>query len=203
MTFDTLDSRSAPAPTPAPTRGDARFDFAVKGRQRDSGGPVRIEAGVFLEITASGLLARVLGPGDVIESRGFWVTDGCLLADDVPPSGDVAHGDDQRGRRLEIRIDCLAFHSSERRVADLLSAMGSRTPDPRIGLTQQQFAELTGLRRATVNEVFQNLQNDGAVSVRRGQIHITDAAGLARAACGCDRIAGPSAGAASDEAAES
>jgi hypothetical protein len=182
MTSDTPDSRTTLA------RSEATPDLAVKGQHRDRGRPARIEAGVFLETTASGLMARVLGPGDVIETRGFWVTDGRLSANDALSPGGVTDAGDQRSRALEIRIDCLAAHSSERRVADLLSAIGSRTPEARIGLTQQQFAELTGLRRATINEVFQNLQTDGAVSVRRGQVHITNAAGLAGAACGCDRI---------------
>jgi hypothetical protein len=162
----------------------------VKGWPRAPGSPARIETGVFVETTPSGLLARVLGPGDVIEAGGFWVTEGLLFADDASGHGGDVDTGDRRSRTLEVRIDCLAAHSSERRVADLLTAIASRTSEARIALTQQKFAELTGLRRATVNEVFQNLQGDGVVSVRRGQIHITDTAGLARVACGCDRSLG-------------
>lgn len=146
--------------------------------------------GVFLEITPGGLLARVAGPGDRLTGAGYWATAGRAgrpLSESAELIAEAGVETELRQRVLERRIDCVAFHSAASRLAGLLGAIHRRSGEDRIIQTQQEMATLTGVRRATVNEIFQGLQFDRIVAINRGQIRILAPERLSQAACGCDK----------------
>lgn len=165
--------------------------IAAKGERRDAQArPAWIESGVFVETTPAGHLARVVGPGDLIQDAGVWMTEGRYRGLD-------GHGGDpdpldaaveRRTTVLKARLDCLMSHSSLIRLADILAAIHAGAGEKRLVVTQQELAELAGLRRATVNECLQALQDRRIVTVGRGRVDILDPEGLAGAACGCGSV---------------
>jgi len=79
---------------------------------------------------------------------------------------------------------CNAFHSIPERAARWLLHAQDRAGD-RIELTQEAFAGLLGVQRTTVNAVVKELTAEGLVATGRGNIRITDRAGLKRRTCEC------------------
>jgi CRP-like cAMP-binding protein len=79
---------------------------------------------------------------------------------------------------------CNAFHSIPERAARWLLHAQDRAGD-RIELTQEAFAGLLGVQRTTVNAVVKELTAEGLVATGRGNIRITDRAGLKRRSCEC------------------
>jgi len=56
-----------------------------------------------------------------------------------------------------------------------------------ISITQEEAAEMLGLRRTTVNLFAQDLQKAGIIRCGRGRIQLLDRAGLEALSCGCAR----------------
>ena len=54
-------------------------------------------------------------------------------------------------------------------------------------LTHEFLAQMLGVRRASVTEVARTLQKAGLIAYRRGEMTITDAPALEKAACECYR----------------
>jgi CRP-like cAMP-binding protein len=79
---------------------------------------------------------------------------------------------------------CNAFHSIPERAARWLLHAQDRAGD-RIELTQEAFAGLLGVQRTTVNAVIKELSSTGLVTTGRGNVRVTDRAGLKRRACEC------------------
>ncbi|QTC92283.1 Crp/Fnr family transcriptional regulator [Brevundimonas goettingensis] len=161
---------------------------AAKGLRREAGvGPARVEAGVFIETSPAGRLARVVGPGEPIQDEGVWATDGRFRELDADPADPrQAAAVDRRVRVFKARLDCLMSHAGAARLADLLATVHDRTQDERLAITQQELGALVGLRRATVNEALQALQDRKIVRIGRGRVDICNPEGLAAAACGCE-----------------
>jgi CRP-like cAMP-binding protein len=81
-------------------------------------------------------------------------------------------------------VVCNAFHSIPERAARWLLHAQDRAGD-RIELTQEAFAGLLGVQRTTVNAVIQQLASEGLIATGRGNLRITDRAGLKRRSCEC------------------
>ncbi|HEY6047705.1 MAG TPA: helix-turn-helix domain-containing protein, partial [Sphingomicrobium sp.] len=81
-------------------------------------------------------------------------------------------------------VACNAYHSIPERMARWLLHAQDRAGD-RIELTQESLAGLLGVQRTTVNAVIQSLQQDGLVATGRGNVRVTDRAGLKRRSCEC------------------
>ncbi|HEY2301677.1 MAG TPA: Crp/Fnr family transcriptional regulator [Acidimicrobiales bacterium] len=87
-------------------------------------------------------------------------------------------------RRLSVALLEALFVPADkrilRRLADLAGVYGFGEGPVVIPLTQDEVAQLAGTTRPTVNKVLQAAAAAGLVNLRRGQIEIYDAAGLAR-----------------------
>jgi CRP-like cAMP-binding protein len=85
-------------------------------------------------------------------------------------------------------VVCNSFHSIQERAARWLLPAQDRAGD-RIELTQEAFAGLLGVQRTTINAVVQQLVSEGVIATGRGNVRVTDRAGLKRRACECyDRL---------------
>jgi DNA-binding transcriptional regulator YhcF (GntR family) len=59
----------------------------------------------------------------------------------------------------------------------------------RIELTQEAFADLLGVQRTTINAVVQQLASEALIATGRGNVRVTDRAGLKHRSCECyDRL---------------
>jgi DNA-binding transcriptional regulator YhcF (GntR family) len=81
-------------------------------------------------------------------------------------------------------VVCNAYHSIPERAARWLLHAQDRAGD-RIELTQEAFAGLLGVQRTTVNAVVRDLSSEGLISTGRGNVRVTDRAGLKRRSCEC------------------
>lgn len=80
---------------------------------------------------------------------------------------------------------CNGAHSARQRLARWLLTMADRIDGSEMRLTHDFLAEMLGVRRATVTEAAQDLQENGLISYRRGRVRITDRTGLTNASCEC------------------
>ena len=82
---------------------------------------------------------------------------------------------------------CNATHAAGPRLCTwLLHAQDCLGGDV-ISITQEQVAEMLGLRRTTVNLFAQDLEKAGIIRCGRGRIQLLDRAGLEALSCGCAR----------------
>lgn len=79
---------------------------------------------------------------------------------------------------------CNRLHSIEERCARWLLMTRDRAGDE-FPLTHEYLAVMLGVRRAGVTVTLNTLQNAGLIRHTRGQITVTDPAGLERVACEC------------------
>lgn len=87
-----------------------------------------------------------------------------------------------------INASCATLHGAVPRVARLLLEASAESPtDIHISMGHKDFAELHGVRRETVTQVFKNLENRSLVDTGRGKIKYIDKVGLERVACECFR----------------
>lgn len=85
-------------------------------------------------------------------------------------------------------VACNQLHVIDQRLARWLLSCADRVGGARFPLTQEFMAQMLGVRRATVSEAAQLLQERGLIRYSRGTIEILDRAGLTDAACPCYRI---------------
>jgi CRP-like cAMP-binding protein len=83
-------------------------------------------------------------------------------------------------------VVCNAYHSIPERAARWLLHAQDRAGD-RIQLTQEAFAGLLGVQRTTVNAVVRELASEDLIATGRGNVRVTDRAGLKRRSCECYR----------------
>jgi CRP-like cAMP-binding protein len=81
-------------------------------------------------------------------------------------------------------VVCNVYHSIPERAARWLLHAQDRAGD-RIELTQEAFAGLLGVQRTTVNAVVRDLAAEGLIATGRGNVRVTDRAGLKRRSCEC------------------
>jgi CRP-like cAMP-binding protein len=83
---------------------------------------------------------------------------------------------------------CGRVHSIDERCARWLLIVHDQVQTDRFYLTQQFLAMMLGVRRAGVSAAASILQRAGYIRYGRGEITVTDRAGLESAACACYRI---------------
>jgi CRP-like cAMP-binding protein len=80
---------------------------------------------------------------------------------------------------------CNASHEVEQRLSRWLLQTRDRTGTDAFPTTQEFLAQLLGVRRTTVTEIANNLQQQGVLRYNRGYIEILDGRRLERIACEC------------------
>jgi CRP-like cAMP-binding protein len=83
---------------------------------------------------------------------------------------------------------CNSYHSLKQRLARWLLTAQNATGEDEMQLTHQVLAELLGVRRASVTECLEVLQNDGTIATRRGSVKIEDPTELSKLSCDCFRL---------------
>jgi CRP-like cAMP-binding protein len=82
---------------------------------------------------------------------------------------------------------CNARHGAGPRFCNLLLHARDCLGSDVILITQEEAAEMLGIRRTTVNLFAQDLQNAGVIHCGRGRIQLLDRAKLEALSCGCAR----------------
>lgn len=90
--------------------------------------------------------------------------------------------------QISQTVACNNLHNANQRLARWLLMTHDRVGGDELGLTQEFLAEMLGVRRPTVSELAQTLQEDGLIRYRRGRITILDRAGLEARCCECHSI---------------
>lgn len=85
-------------------------------------------------------------------------------------------------------VACNAAHTIEQRAAKWLVATSTRTGRADVALTQEQLASMLGVGRSYLNRVTRNMQAQGLIQTRRGNIAITDMRALRARQCECNRM---------------
>jgi CRP-like cAMP-binding protein len=88
--------------------------------------------------------------------------------------------------QVQQSVGCNASHAVQPRVCRWLSRMYDLV-GPEFPLTQEFMSQMIGVRRTSVSLVASQLQDEGLITYRRGQIRILDVAQLKAAACECYR----------------
>ena len=83
---------------------------------------------------------------------------------------------------------CYRFHPIEARLSRWLLMTSDRMKTNEFQITQKFLSNMLGVRREGVNKSATNLQHQQLISYSRGNISITDRAGLEAAACKCYAI---------------
>jgi CRP-like cAMP-binding protein len=83
---------------------------------------------------------------------------------------------------------CNATHDVDHRLAGWLLLCCERTGCDSIPLTHEFFGEMLGIRRSTVSLSAENLQRQGVISYRRGEVRVNDRVALEKSACECYRL---------------
>ncbi|HEU4477464.1 MAG TPA: Crp/Fnr family transcriptional regulator [Pyrinomonadaceae bacterium] len=83
------------------------------------------------------------------------------------------------------RAACAILHRMEQRFAVWLLMITDRLDGAAVGTTQERIAQHLGVRRAGITVVARELQSIGAISYRRGQLHVVDRELLEKVACEC------------------
>jgi CRP-like cAMP-binding protein len=87
--------------------------------------------------------------------------------------------------QARVTAACNALHPIEARFCRWLLQTGDRAASDTIPLTQEFLAEMLGVRRTSVTEVAQRVQDAGVITYSRGVIKIVDRAALQRLSCEC------------------
>jgi CRP-like cAMP-binding protein len=90
--------------------------------------------------------------------------------------------------RLAQLAACNRFHTVEARIACWLLMTHDRTTSDELQITQEQIAQLLGVRRAGVTNGASSFQKRKLISYSRGNLRILNRVGLERASCECYRI---------------
>jgi CRP-like cAMP-binding protein len=83
---------------------------------------------------------------------------------------------------------CNRLHPLDQRLARWLAMCHRRAPRDSFPFTHEFLAEILGVRRASVSEVMQNLQDSGVLAYSRGRLRIRDPGRLEERACECLRV---------------
>jgi CRP-like cAMP-binding protein len=87
--------------------------------------------------------------------------------------------------QARVTAACNALHKIEKRFCRWLLQTRDRAESDTLLLTQEFLSEMLGVRRTSVTEVAQKIQDKGAISYSRGVIKITDLGILKKMSCEC------------------
>ncbi len=161
-----------------------------------------LKGGVMVEtavIGREGMVGVTCGPmNGRANSRAVTQTDGSALCMDIErftqalaQSAEMRQALSRYTEALFAQVQqtaaCNALHKLEARLARWLLALQDRYDSPVFDMTQEDLADLLGVRRATVSEVSAALENRGLIQRGRGRVEIVDRKGLEGAACECYR----------------
>jgi hypothetical protein len=82
-------------------------------------------------------------------------------------------------------VACNRHHSVHQRVVSLLLSMLDRMHSDQMEITQDQMANMLGVRRESVTEAAGKLQKTGLIQYLRGQVIVLDRTLLEAQACEC------------------
>lgn len=83
---------------------------------------------------------------------------------------------------------CNRLHTSRERLARWILMVQDRLGRDHFELTHDFMAQMLGVRRATVSETAQELQQDGVIQYQRGSLTVLDRRRLEEASCSCYSI---------------
>ena len=86
---------------------------------------------------------------------------------------------------LAMGATCNRHHSLEQRCIRWLLSMQDRLDAQDIHVTQENMAELLGVRRQSIDIVLDSLEREGLIACSRGRIGTVDRKGLEGAVCEC------------------
>jgi CRP-like cAMP-binding protein len=86
---------------------------------------------------------------------------------------------------LAMGATCNRHHSLEQRCIRWLLSMQDRLDAQDIQVTQENMAELLGVRRQSIDIVLDSLEQEGLIACSRGRISVINRKGLEGAACEC------------------
>ena len=89
--------------------------------------------------------------------------------------------------QAQVTAGCNALHAVEARLARWILQSRDRADGDTVALTQEFLSEMLAVRRTSVSEVAQKLQNAKLIRYSRGVIEILDRKGLEQKACECYR----------------
>ena len=87
--------------------------------------------------------------------------------------------------QARVTAGCNALHKVEARFCRWLLQTRDRAESDTLALTQEFLSEMLGVRRTSVTEVAQKIQETGAISYSRGLIKIIDLDALKAISCEC------------------
>jgi CRP-like cAMP-binding protein len=83
---------------------------------------------------------------------------------------------------------CNGHHSIEQRMCRWMLLSLDRISSNELRMTQQQIADILGVRRESVTETATRLQDAGIISYHRGRIVVEDRSGLEARVCECYEV---------------
>lgn len=85
---------------------------------------------------------------------------------------------------------CSRSHPIEQRLCRLLSCIFGRISGDEVALTQEQIAELLGVRRVSITNAAGHLRTAGIINYQRGQVRLVNRKKLHERTCPCAEIIG-------------
>jgi CRP-like cAMP-binding protein len=89
--------------------------------------------------------------------------------------------------QARVSAACNATHSVEERFCRWLLQSSDRAESDSVSLTHELVAEMLGVRRTSITQVAQKIQDTGAIKYSRGAIEILDRPLLLKLSCECYR----------------
>lgn len=87
--------------------------------------------------------------------------------------------------QARVTAGCNAVHPVEARFCRWLLQSSDRAESNTVNLTQELLAEMLGVRRTSITQVAQKIQDTGAIKYSRGVIEILDRPLLLKLSCEC------------------
>ena len=88
-------------------------------------------------------------------------------------------------KEIAQTLVCNRLHSKDQQLCRWLLLRFDRLPQSDMVITQEQIANLLGVRRAVISQAMRNLRAAGLIKLDRGRITLLDRAGLEGRVCEC------------------
>jgi CRP-like cAMP-binding protein len=91
-------------------------------------------------------------------------------------------------RQILQEAACSQMHTISQRCARWLLDTQARTGREKFTITQEQLAQLLGVRRATINPILGEMRSEGLINYVRGRLTIVNREKLETVSCGCSAV---------------